>query len=155
MADQKEQAARMVLGTIPALMQAVASEMRHLDHPMPMPHFGTLMALSRTSCTLSELAERRKVSLPTMSKTVGILESNGWVERVADEHDRRKADLHITTDGMAVVKHMEERMVDLLARFFEPLTAEEVARLMDGVGVLQGVVEAKTSGSVSSEVPPA
>ena len=145
MADQKKQAARLVLDTLPALMQAVASEMRHAEHPMPMPHFGTLMTLSHHSCTLSELAERRKVSLPTMSKTIGILETNGWVERVADENDRRKADLYITPAGQDVVHQMEQGLLDLLTRFFEPLSADETDRLMDGVGVLQRVAREQTS----------
>ena len=156
MADHKREAARLVIQTLPALMQAVASEMRHAEHGLPMPHFGALMMLSHCpSLTLSELAERRKVSLPTMSKTVGILESNGWVERVADESDRRKADLHLTPSGEAVVHHMEEHMVDLLARFFEPLTSDEVARLTDGVGVLRHVAEVQTSERTATEGSPA
>lgn len=155
MADQKGQAARLVLDTMPALMQAVASEMRHTDHPMPMPHFGTLMALSRRSCTLSELAERRKVSLPTMSKTIGILEANGWVERVADENDRRKADLILTEAGADMVRHVEDSIVELLTRLFEPLSASEIERLMDGVGVLQRVARNRQSGSTETEGTPA
>ena len=87
-----------------------------------------------------------------MSKTVGILEANGWVERVADVHDRRKADLHLTDAGIGVVSHMEERMVELLARFFEPLASEDIARLIDGVGVLQRVAESQLpDGSPTSE----
>ena len=155
MANQRQQAARLVLDTLPSLMQAVASEMRHAEHPMPMPHFGALMTLSHHSCTLSELAERRKVSLPTMSKTVGILETSGWVERIADTHDRRKADLRLTDAGVDVVHHMEERMVALLARFFEPLSAAEIERLMDGVGVLQQVARNQLQPSPAAAEPQA
>jgi DNA-binding MarR family transcriptional regulator len=143
MADRKKEAALLVMTTFPALMQAVAAEMRHAEHGLPMPHFGALMVLSQGPCTLSELADRRKVSLPTMSKTVALLENNGWIERVADENDRRKAELRLTTTGREIVEHVGRQMADMLVRFFDPLTTEEVAKLIDGIAVLKNVAEAQ------------
>jgi DNA-binding MarR family transcriptional regulator len=86
-----------------------------------------------------------------MSKTIGILEASGWVERVADTHDRRKADLHLTDSGVAVVHHMEERMVALLASLFEPLSTAEIERLMDGMGVLHEVARSQLRPSEAAE----
>ena len=141
MKHTKEEAARSVLLTLPQLMQAVASELRHSEHAVPMPQFGTLMMLSRGPCTLSELAEHRKVSAPTMSKTIDILEGNGWVGRSADPTDRRKTELHLTDSGTEVVKHAEERIVVLLARFLEPLDQKDLDALTAGMDVLKSVAE--------------
>jgi DNA-binding MarR family transcriptional regulator len=133
-------AARHMLGTMPQVIQRMTSDLRHAGHCFAMPHFRALMLLSRPPHTLSELAESQGVSLPTMSKTVSTLCGRGWVAREADEDDRRKTALHLTAEGEAVLKDMrcraEQAFVDLLS----PLSEEQLARLVDGLAVLDEVV---------------
>ena len=118
MATDPHVTARLVLDTLPALMQALAADMRRMDHPMPMPHFRVLKMLQKRSMTVSRLAERSRVSLPTMSNTVTVLANSGWVERVADPEDRRKADLRITESGVRLVGEMEQHIVELISSLF-------------------------------------
>jgi DNA-binding MarR family transcriptional regulator len=146
MANEPHKTARLVLDTLPALMQAVAADMRRMDHPMPMPHFRVLKMLQKSSMTVSQLAERCRVSLPTMSNTVTVLATNGWVERIADLEDRRKADLRITESGVLLVGEMEQHIVEWISSLFSGLSAEELGAIDDGFAVLKRVATEQVAG---------
>jgi DNA-binding MarR family transcriptional regulator len=137
MPDEAKRTARLMLETLPSLMQSIASEMRRCDHPMPMPHFRALMTLSQGPFTLSELAEHQRVSLPTMSNTVTVLVNNGWAERVADAGDRRKADVVMTAEGIRALREMESRIENVIAGSLAKLDGSELGNLTDALGVLQ------------------
>ncbi|MGF3054531.1 MarR family winged helix-turn-helix transcriptional regulator [Microbacterium sp. YY-03] len=53
--------------------------------------------------TLSELADRDRISAPSMTRTVNGLEELGFVTRTADADDRRKVNISLTDAGRAVV----------------------------------------------------
>ena len=121
------------------MMQTIAADMRHCDHPMPMPHFRALKALSQHSLTVSELAEAHKVSLPTVSNTVTILVNSGWAERVDDLDDRRKVVLRITEAGTAAVLEMETQLVALVAGVLAELDDSELDTVAAGFQVMRGL----------------
>ena len=54
--------------------------------------------------TLSELAERERVSAPSMNRTVNCLEESGYLTRTADDVDRRKVNIALTDAGRDVVE---------------------------------------------------
>ena len=54
--------------------------------------------------TLTQLAERERVSAPSMNRTVNCLEETGYLQRVADDVDRRKANITLTEAGRELVK---------------------------------------------------
>ena len=54
--------------------------------------------------TLTQLAERERVSAPSMNRTVNCLEETGYLQRVADDVDRRKANITLTQAGRELVK---------------------------------------------------
>src|SRR4051812_28770145 len=65
--------------------------------------FAVLAALFvHGSHTLGELAERERVSAPSMNRTVNCLQDSGYVLRSADETDGRKVVISLTDDGRAV-----------------------------------------------------
>lgn len=137
MPDEAKRTARLMLETLPSLMQAIASEMRRCDHPMPMPHFRALMTLSHGPFTLSELAEHQRVSLPTMSNTVTVLVNNGWAERVADAGDRRKADVVMTAEGIRALREMETRIEDVIVGALKKLPPSDLRSLSGAFGIMQ------------------
>ncbi len=53
--------------------------------------------------TLGELAERERVTPPSMNRTVNCLEEAGYITRTADTEDRRKVNITLTDAGDAVV----------------------------------------------------
>lgn len=59
--------------------------------------------------TLGELADRERVSAPSMNRTVNCLQDSGYVERSADENDGRKVVISLTDEGRAVVDETARR----------------------------------------------
>ena len=76
--------ARDILRVIPLVMRTVAAELRAAGE-LPAPaHFGllSLLAAHPTPQTLTELAGRQGVSLPTMSNSISALVARGWVRHL-------------------------------------------------------------------------
>src|ERR687897_3751514 len=72
--------------------------------------FAVLAALwVHGSHTLGELAERERVSAPSMNRTVNCLQESGYVTRAADESDGRKVVISLTDEGRAVVDETARR----------------------------------------------
>ena len=53
--------------------------------------------------TLTQLAERERVSAPSMNRTVNCLEETGYLVREADEADRRRSNIRLTDTGRDIV----------------------------------------------------
>ncbi len=49
--------------------------------------------------TLTELADRERVSAPAMNRTVNCLQDAGYISRSADENDGRKVVIDLTARG--------------------------------------------------------
>jgi DNA-binding MarR family transcriptional regulator len=143
MADHARRTARLMMETLPTVMHAVSAEMRRRAHPIAMSHFRALMNLSRGPSTLSDLARRLKVSVPTMSATVTILVNNGWAQRVADAGDRRKAAVSITDEGRAVLDEAKRNMERILTDTLAPLDAEKLDALGEGLQIMRDAFAAR------------
>lgn len=79
--------------------------------------------------TLSELAERERVSAPSMNRTVNCLEESGYVVRTPDESDRRKVNIGMTDAGSAIVDETVRRGDSWLKEALASLTDEQRATL--------------------------
>lgn len=72
--------------------------------------FAVLAGLSvHGAHTLTELAERERVSAPAMNRTVNCLQDAGYISRSADENDGRKVVIDLTQEGRAVVDETARR----------------------------------------------
>lgn len=72
--------------------------------------FAVLAALKKEGPhTLGELAERERVTAPSMNRTVNCLEESGWLTRTPDVGDRRKVNIALTEEGRAVVEETVRR----------------------------------------------
>ena len=75
--------------------------------------------------TLGELAERERVTAPSMNRTVNCLEELGFLSRTADESDRRKVNISLTDEGLAVVEETVRRRDAWLDEGLAALTADQ------------------------------
>jgi DNA-binding MarR family transcriptional regulator len=120
---EPQQIAHQILETVPLVMRHLWAEMRQDENFLIVPHFRLLWILRHHACSLSELAEKQAVSLPTMSNSVSILEDKGWVARNRSDEDRRKVVIELTDAGRAVLeeagRHAEARISQLLASIHE------------------------------------
>jgi DNA-binding MarR family transcriptional regulator len=87
--------------------------------------------------TLGALAEAEQVRPPTMSRIVAGLERDGLVRREPDEQDGRRAHIHATAAGRRLLERARDRRVDQLAGWLGGLGAEERARVVEAVGILE------------------
>ncbi len=136
---QARAAARELLNIMPLVMRTVAAELR-FSGELPAPaHFPLLMMLNEGRRTLSELANLRGVSLPTMSNSVASLVQRGWVRRAAPVKDRRVVVVEMTEVGRAALERVGRATEAHLADVLAPLDALSRRRLQGGLGVLRKV----------------
>lgn len=104
--------------------------------------FAVLAALKvHGSHTLGELAERERVTAPSMNRTVNCLEELGYLTRTTDEDDRRKVNIDLTPEGLAVVEETVRRRDAWLEQALAELTDEERATLAEAAAIMRRVVE--------------
>ncbi len=137
MADDLRKLAHQILDFAPTVMRTVSSELRQSDHLLETVHFRLLWLLERHSTTLSELAERHMVSLPTMSNSVTFLEERGWVARKRSSEDRRKVMIEITPQGREVLVQARQHMDEKVAQIIGGLSVQEQAKASEGLSILQ------------------
>ena len=90
--------------------------------------FAVLAALSNHGPhTLSELADRERVSAPSMNRTVNCLEESGYLTRTPDVADRRKVNIALTDAGRGVVAETVRRRDSWLEQAFAALSPAPVS----------------------------
>ena len=99
---------------------------------------------------LGELAERSRVSQPTMTKAIARLEPQGHVERVADPTDARATLLRVTPAGSQALAQWCTRLSRALLPYFDTATDHELDALGDTVTLLADRLE----HGIAHEEPP-
>jgi DNA-binding MarR family transcriptional regulator len=75
---------------------------------------------------MRELAARERVSVPAISKFVARLEAAGLVERQEIGADKRRVGLHVTPDGLKVLRSVKSKRTAWLAARLRTLSASEL-----------------------------
>jgi DNA-binding MarR family transcriptional regulator len=90
--------------------------------------------------TLTELADRERVSSPAMNRTVNCLQDAGYVSRTADENDGRKVVIDLTDLGRAVVDETARRRDAWVEEALAEITPDERATLAAAAAIMQRMV---------------
>lgn len=99
--------------------------------------FAVLAALwTHGTHTLGELADRERVSAPSMNRTVNCLQELGYITRSADENDGRKVVIALTESGRAVVAETARRRDAWVEAALEELTPQERATIADAADIM-------------------
>ncbi|WP_431804374.1 MarR family winged helix-turn-helix transcriptional regulator [Microbacterium sp. bgisy203] len=102
--------------------------------------FAVLAALSvHGPHTLGELADRERVSAPSMNRTVNCLEEGGYLSRTPDEDDRRKVNIALTDAGRTVVDETVRRRDEWLEASLAALTPAQRETLHDAAAIMREV----------------
>jgi DNA-binding MarR family transcriptional regulator len=91
--------------------------------------------------TLGDLASLENVRPPSVSRIVGALEGEGYVERAPDDNDRRIALVHITDHGVTELTQIRRERDAWLADRLDGLTSEERNRLLAALPVLERLLD--------------
>jgi DNA-binding MarR family transcriptional regulator len=86
--------------------------------------------------TPGELAAHEKISPPSMTKIVAVLESSGFVDRTPHPTDGRQVLLGVSREGQALIKENRRRRDVWLTQRLKDLDPDELAVLRSAVGIL-------------------
>jgi len=104
--------------------------------------FAVLAALTmHGSHTLGQLADRERVTAPSMNRTVSLLEDAGYVSRTPDGDDRRKVTIALTPEGAAVVEETVRRRDAWLVEALGEFTDDERRTLAAAAAIMRKVAE--------------
>lgn len=91
--------------------------------------------------TLGELADRERVTAPSMNRTVNCLEEDGYLTRTPSEEDRRKVIIELTGAGLTVVEETVRRRDAWLEEALGELSDEERDTLLAAAAIMRRVAE--------------
>ncbi|WP_312173112.1 MarR family transcriptional regulator [Microbacterium sp.] len=93
--------------------------------------------------TITALAERERVTAPSMTNMINGLEEQGLVVRTPDAEDRRRVQVDITDAGIAIVAQTIQRRDEALAEMLGELdfTEKELATLREASALMRKVVD--------------
>ena len=89
--------------------------------------------------TLGELADRERVSAPSMNRTVNCLEEAGYLSRTPDADDRRKVNIDLTVTGRDVVDETVRRRDEWLEEALAELSPTDRATLHAAAAIMREV----------------
>lgn len=90
--------------------------------------------------TLTELADRERVSAPAMNRTVNCLQDAGYISRSADENDGRKVVIDLTHEGRAVVDETARRRDAWVEEALAEIDPAERKILAQAAAIMQRMV---------------
>jgi DNA-binding MarR family transcriptional regulator len=134
------------LDLAPRLRLAVNRLARRLrqqgDEPLtPSQQSALIMIEARGPITLGDLAAAERVQPPTMTRIVAALAEQGFLERVADETDRRVARVEITSEGRKLLDRSRTRKTAYLAARLRRLSPEERDTVERALPFIERLVE--------------
>ena len=132
------------MNLIPRVMRSFASIVRSDEDHLDPAQIRLLGMLSRGPCNLSEIARQHSVSLPTVSKSVSLMEERGWVDRSRSAQDRRVVVLSLTTDGEQAWDQITTALQQKIQARLRVLSPEEITQLQNGLDLLELVFCAET-----------
>lgn len=107
------------------------------DTSLTLSQLAALATLDRHGAlSPGELAAHEKISPPSMTRLLGVLEAAGLVVRTAHPSDGRQVQLAASPAGVALLKEDRRRRDVWLARRLRDLDAEELEVLQRAAGIL-------------------
>lgn len=104
--------------------------------------FAVLAALSiHGEHTLGQLADRERVTAPSMNRTVSLLEEAGYLTRTPDDDDRRKVTIALTDSGRLVVAETVRRRDAWLEEALAALDEDERRTLAAAAEIMRKVAD--------------
>ncbi|MGY3958580.1 transcriptional regulator SlyA [Aeromonas popoffii] len=97
------------------------------------PRWTALWKLSRLGGHLSQktLAEALEIELPSLMRTLGLLEEQGLVERHCCCKDKRARIVTLTPEGKALLDQIEDRIMDIRRDLLTGISKRELEQFED------------------------
>ena len=104
---------------------------------------GVILALAQEgSMTPGQIAQKLGVKAPTMTRTIGRMEAQGFVERSAGDGDGRLTMVKLTEAGLKSVEHINTSLADCNSRAVDGLSAKDVKTVVKLLRVIDANLQA-------------
>lgn len=125
------------------LVQRLARRIRNnrADGSMSDTKMGVLFRLEISPATPGQLAERERVSPPSMNRTLNALEQAGLVARSPDPDDARRVNVTLTAEGAELIAETRRLRTEWFGDRLAELSADERAALRAVIPVLRHLSE--------------
>ncbi len=121
----------------------LARRLRQNTPGMTQSQLSALASVSREGpLTIGDLAAIENVQPPSISRIVGALEGEGWIERVADPRDGRVALVQTTAAGRRELERLRADREAWLARHLDLLTPAERRKVEAALPALERLLTA-------------
>ncbi|MEF2978461.1 MarR family winged helix-turn-helix transcriptional regulator [Subtercola sp. YIM 133946] len=114
----------LMLGVPVRLNRLFAATLGGLDPRLTFRQYRTLQRVANGYTSLSQLAARGSLSLPTVSENVDGLVKRGLMTTVQSAADRRAIILSVTDEGRAAVGVADEALRDIVQHVMADIPAE-------------------------------
>lgn len=107
--SEPSELAKKLMEIIPPSMNWIRTEMRStMNDELSVPQFRILASIFRGRNVACDIAKHQGISQAAMSKMIDSLVARGFVEREANENDRRHFHLILTKAGDTLFKKMRK-----------------------------------------------
>jgi DNA-binding MarR family transcriptional regulator len=113
--------------------------------PLSPRHVAALQQLRGGPLTVTELAGRLELTLPTVSGVLAELDRAGFVSRQPDPADRRRTIVQINTAQSAAISAWLDGAANPLARVLDRLAPSEQAAFLKAMDLLEAELRAPDS----------
>jgi DNA-binding MarR family transcriptional regulator len=110
--------------------------------PLSPRHVAALQQLRGGPLTVTELASRLELTLPTVSGVLADLDRAGFVSRQPDPADRRRTIVQINTVRSAAISAWLDGAANPLARVLDRLAPSEQAAFLKAMDLLEAELRA-------------
>lgn len=99
--------------------------------------------------TPGALAQQLGVKAPTMTRTIGRMEAQGFVQRRTDDRDGRLTKVYLTDEGRGSLARIEDATQACEAQAVQGLSGKELKTLVKLLGVIEGNLSGQSVARVA------
>ncbi|MEC9488922.1 MAG: MarR family transcriptional regulator [Halanaerobium sp.] len=137
--------ARLLKQVLDAIKQNIEREFREMNLTGSQGMLVGILA-HNGEMKISDLSARMGLSNSTVSGIIDRLEKQGCVERIRSKEDRRVVFVRVTADFNKKAKSNFNRIEHKIESIMKEATEEEIDRILDGLKILQKLLDRKLEG---------
>ncbi|MDR5694952.1 MAG: MarR family transcriptional regulator [Armatimonadota bacterium] len=138
----RERLAQQLIEATHLFLRNLCVEVRaDMAEGFPFPYYRLIGMLAKHPWTLKDLANAQRVSAPTISRAVRVLEERKLVVCERDRSDRRRVWIRLTAKGRAEYRRLQAHAVMGAGRLLARLTPGERKKLQEVLPLLYKMAE--------------
>ena len=110
---------------------------------LPLPQILLLSSISSEGTDMSSLSKQMGVDNSTMTRLIGILIRNGWVEKFKGENDKRVVFVKITVKGEKIRQEIDNKINDFGLDIINTINPEDRNDIRETLTTLHWILSKK------------